>query len=366
MEIAEFLQKARDAKASDIHLSAGEPVRLRIHGDLQPITERPVSREDLQHLLGQILNGSQVEHLRTSRDLDTAYAHEMLGRFRVNCFYQERGPAAVLRLIPPSIPTFDELGLPGVLRELSMREKGLVLVTGPTGSGKSTTLAAMIDLINRTEPMHILTIEDPIEFVHTPKKCLVNHREVGRHSESFGTALRAALREDPDVILVGEMRDLETIGLALTAAETGHLVFGTLHTSSAPSAVDRIIDVFPPGQQAQIRVMLADTLAGVVTQTLLKTKDGKGRVAAHEIMIGTAAVRNLVREAKTSQIFNLLQTGSKVGMQTMERALEELLKAGKITRETALARAENKDQFVDAAHAATDRPLEKKKIQVPV
>jgi twitching motility protein PilT len=272
----------------------------------------------------------------------------------------------VLRLIPPSIPTFDELGLPGVLRELSMREKGLVLVTGPTGSGKSTTLAAMIDLINRTEPMHILTIEDPIEFVHTPKKCLVNHREVGRHSESFGTALRAALREDPDVILVGEMRDLETIGLALTAAETGHLVFGTLHTSSAPSAVDRIIDVFPPGQQAQIRVMLADTLAGVVTQTLLKTKDGKGRVAAHEIMIGTAAVRNLVREAKTSQIFNLLQTGSKVGMQTMERALEELLKAGKITRETALARAENKDQFVDAAHAATDRPLEKKKIQVPV
>jgi twitching motility protein PilT len=322
-----LLQEATSKGASDLHLSAGERPLLRLHGDLLRTEHAPLTPDDVRRLAHSIMTESQRAQLDAEHEVDFACELPGIGRFRVNVFVHSRGPGAVLRTIPTQIPSLESLGMPAVLKELCERERGLVLVTGPTGSGKSTTLAAMVDLINQTWDAHILTVEDPIEFVHPPKRCLVNQREVGPHTGSFSAALRSALREDPDVILIGEMRDLETISLALTAAETGHLVFGTLHTSSAPKTIDRVIDVFPAGQQGQIRTMLAESLEAVVAQTLLKKKGG-GRVAACEILVGVPAVRNLIREGKLHQIPSMMQTGQRVGMQTLDMAVADLVKRG--------------------------------------
>ena len=332
MDISELLIFSNKAGASDLHISSGEPPMLRIHGDMQKIDVPALSREEVHSLLYDILNDQQRKVFEEHHEIDFSMALKDIARFRVNAFVQARGESAVFRTIPTKILTFQDLGLPKTLEDIARNEKGLVLVTGPTGSGKSTTLAAMIDLLNNELKGHIITIEDPIEFVHQSKQCLISQRELGPHTHSFANALRAALREDPDIILVGEMRDLETIQLALTAAETGHLVFGTLHTSSAPKTVDRIIDVFPPEQQAQIRAMFSESIQAVVTQTLLKRKDGKGRVAAIEIMIGTPAVRNLIREAKISQIPSIIQTSQKFGMQSMDQALKELVQKNVVAK----------------------------------
>ncbi len=325
-----LLREAAEKGASDLHLSCGEPPMLRVHGDLVRTEHPTLTPESVNELVNAIMNESQRARFDREHEVDFACELPGKGRFRVNVFLHSRGPGAVLRTIPTQIPSLDSLNMPPVLKDLCTRERGLILVTGPTGSGKSTTLAAMVDVINQTWDAHILTVEDPIEFVHPPKRCLVNQREVGPHTASFTNALRSALREDPDVILIGEMRDLETISLALTAAETGHLVFGTLHTSSAPKTIDRIIDVFPAGQQAQIRTMLSESLEAVVAQTLVKKKGGGGRVAACEILIGVPAVRNLIREAKLHQIPSMMQTGQRVGMQTLDMALADLVKRGVI------------------------------------
>ena len=329
LTMQDLLREAADKGASDLHLSAGEPPLLRVHGDLVRIDHPAVTPEQVTELVNSIMSDAQRATFEAEHEVDFACELEGKGRFRVNVFVHSRGPGAVLRTIPTKIPALDTLHMPPVLKELCTRERGLVLVTGPTGSGKSTTLAAMVDVINQTWDAHILTIEDPIEFVHPPKRCLVNQREVGPHTNSFSNALRSALREDPDVILIGEMRDLETISLALTAAETGHLVFGTLHTSSAPKTIDRIIDVFPAGQQGQIRTMLSESLEAVVAQSLLKKKGG-GRVAACEVLIGTPAVRNLIREGKLHQITSMMQTGQRLGMQTLDMGLADLVKRGLI------------------------------------
>ena len=294
---------------------------IRIHGEMRKLDAPPLPREEVHNMLYGILNDQQRKSFEEFHELDFAIALTEAGRFRINAFLQSRGESIVFRTIPTVIPSLEQLNMPKIVGDLTKKEKGLVLVTGPTGSGKSTTLAAMIDLINREEKCHILTVEDPIEFVHQSKNSLVNQRELGSHTHSFANALRSALREDPDVILVGEMRDLETISLALTAAETGHLVFGTLHTSSAPKTVDRIIDVFPAEQQEQVRTMFSESIQAVITQMLLKRKDGKGRVAALEIMIGTPAVKNLIRENKIAQIPSSLQTGRQHGMQTMDHGI---------------------------------------------
>jgi twitching motility protein PilT len=333
LEILELLKFAVKEKASDVHISSGESPVIRIYGDIRKIDNPPLNKEDVHRILYDILSDHQRKIFEDQHELDFAIALVNIGRFRVNAFVQSRGESIVFRAIPTDIPGLEQLGMPKIVSDLTKKEKGLVLVTGPTGCGKSTTLAAMIDLINREEKCHILTIEDPIEFIHQSKNCLVNQRELGPHTHSFANALRSALREDPDVILVGEMRDLETISLALTAAETGHLVFGTLHTSSAPKTVDRIIDVFPPEQQEQVRTMFSESLQAVLTQQLLKRKDGKGRVAAMEIMIGTHAVRNLIRENKIAQIPSSLQTGRQYGMQTMDQALIELYQKEIVTKE---------------------------------
>jgi len=330
MDITQLLTFAVQSTASDLHLSSGEPPMLRIHGDLVRMEHPALTPESVTGLVNCIMNDRQRSQFSNEHEVDFACELPGKGRFRVNVFLHSRGPGAVLRTIPTQIPSLESLQMPAILKDLCTRERGLVLVTGPTGSGKSTTLAAMVDVINQTWDAHILTVEDPIEFVHPPKRCLVNQREVGPHTGSFTNALRSALREDPDVILIGEMRDLETISLALTAAETGHLVFGTLHTSSAPKTIDRIIDVFPAGQQAQIRTMLSESLEAVVAQTLLKKKGGGGRVAACEILIGVPAVRNLIREAKLHQIPSMMQTGQRVGMQTLDMALADLVKRGVI------------------------------------
>ncbi len=333
MDILELLLFAKKESASDVHISSGEPPVIRIHGEMRKLDAPPLPREEVHKMLYGILNDQQRKTFEEFHELDFAIALTDAGRFRVNAFLQRRGESIVFRTIPTVIPSLEQLNMPKIVGDLTKKEKGLVLVTGPTGSGKSTTLAAMIDLINREEKCHILTVEDPIEFVHQSKNSLVNQRELGAHTHSFANALRSALREDPDVILVGEMRDLETISLAITAAETGHLVFGTLHTSSAPKTVDRIIDVFPAEQQEQVRTMFSESIQAVVTQTLLKRKDGKGRTAALEIMIGTPAVRNLIRENKIAQIPSSLQTGRQHGMQTMDMALIELYQKDVVTRE---------------------------------
>lgn len=320
-----------EQKASDLHLTSGAPPFLRLHGNMSPLNYRQLSNQDVQGLIFEILTEKQKKSFVEKWELDFAYVVEGLGRFRCNVFMQRKGLGAVFRTIPEKIKTAQELNLPPAILELVDCDRGLILVTGPTGSGKSTTLASMIQHINSTREAHILTVEDPIEFVHPNLKSLVNQREVGAHTKSFANALKAALREDPDIILVGELRDLETISLALTAAETGHLVFGTLHTSSAAKTVDRIIDVFPQGQQGQIRTMLAESIRGVVAQSLFTRADGQGRVAAFEIMKGTKAISNLIREAKIHQIPSIIQTSAAHGMVLYDKYVEDLVKKGLIT-----------------------------------
>jgi twitching motility protein PilT len=334
-DIDNLLKLLKERKGSDLHISPGNPPLCRMAGDLRPLDPAPLTAERAKELIYSMLTEAQKKELEATHDLDFGYeVRDLESRFRVNVFFGRLGVGAVFRLIPTQIKTLKQLNLPDSLQHFCDIPKGLVLVTGATGSGKSTTLAAMVNHINETRSEHILTLEDPIEFVHHSRKSLVNQREVGLHTDSFASALRAALREDPDVILVGEMRDLETIELAITAAETGHLVFGTLHTSSAAKTVDRIINVFPTNQQAQIRAMLAESLQGVVSQILLKNVSG-GRVAALEIMIGTSAVSNLIREGKTFQIPGVMQTGKKEGMVPMETAVASLLSAGQITADEA-------------------------------
>lgn len=348
MDITQLLTFTYQQNGSDLHISAGEPPIIRVDGDMRRIKLPTLTNEQTQSMLYDIMNDGQRKMFEEKSDLDFSIEVGELARFRVNIFRQRRGMGAVFRLIPTKILTLDQLNMPSVLADLSRKEKGLVLVTGPTGSGKSTTLAAMINLINEELDGHILTIEDPIEFVHPSKKCLINQREVGPHTHTFSNALRAALREDPDIVLVGEMRDLETIQLALTAAETGHLVFGTLHTSSAPKTVDRIIDVFPANQQGQVRAMLSESIQAIITQTLCK-KIGGGRAAALEILLGTTAVRNLIRENKIHQIPSIMQTSQNMGMRTMEQSLIDLASKNLITRETAIEKCGNPHLFEQSA-----------------
>jgi len=344
MDITQLLAFGVEQGASDCHLSAGEPPMIRIHGDLKKLDHPPLTKEQAHALVFDIMNDAQRKAFEETHECDFSFEMGAVARFRVNVFMQRKGEGAVFRTIPTKILTLEQLEMPAILKQLCDKEKGLILVTGPTGSGKSTTLAGMVDYLNESFEGHILTVEDPIEFVHQSKKCLVNQRELGPHTNSFGNALRAALREDPDAILVGEMRDLETIQLALTAAETGHIVFGTLHTSSAPKTVDRIIDVFPPSQQAQIRAQFAESIEAVITQTLLKKKGG-GRVAALEIMTGTTAVRNLVREGKIHQIPGTMQVSQKDGMQTMDMALQNLVSRGLVSKEEAQSKSANPNLF---------------------
>ncbi len=348
----DLLRFAIARTASDLHISAGEPPMVRINGDLVRIDHPPLFAEEAHRLIFDVMNDAQRRHFQEHLEVDFAYTLGDGARFRVNAFMHERGEGAVFRQIPEKVPRLDDLCLPPILNTLAQAEKGLVLVTGPTGSGKSTTLAAIIDSINETMAGHILTLEDPIEFVHKSKRSLVNQRQIGSQSKSFSAALRSALREDPDVILVGELRDLETISLALTAAETGHLVFGTLHTASAPKTIDRIIDVFPTEQQAQVRTMLSESLLGVVAQMLVK-KRGGGRQAALEILLGTPAVRNLIREGKTHQLQSVMQVGGKLGMQTLEAALIELVTVGTITIEEARNRHPSSEALAALAAKGT-------------
>ncbi|MCB1895825.1 MAG: type IV pilus twitching motility protein PilT [Rhodocyclaceae bacterium] len=346
MDITELLAFSVKNKASDLHLSAGLPPMIRVHGDVRRINLPPMEHKDVHAMVYDIMNDGQRKQFEEHLECDFSFAVPNLARFRVNAFNQNRGAGAVFRTIPSKVLTLEDLNCPKIFKEIAETPRGICLVTGPTGSGKSTTLAAMIDYINENDYGHILTVEDPIEFVHEAKRCLINQREVGPHTLSFSNALRSALREDPDVILVGEMRDLETIRLALTAAETGHLVFGTLHTSSAAKTIDRIVDVFPAAEKDMVRSMLSESLRAVISQTLLKTKDGSGRVAAHEIMIGTPAIRNLIRENKIAQMYSAIQTGQNVGMQTLDQNLADLVRRNVISAAEAKIRAQNKDNFI--------------------
>ena len=345
--IDDLLEQMVALGASDLHITVGSPPAFRVRGHIARAEGFDLfTPDDTRALLYRILSSEQQKHFELNRQLDFAYSMPGLARFRVNIYFQREAIGAAFRLIPQEIKTMEELGLPPSLHTLTEKPRGIVLVTGPTGSGKSTTLAAIIDEINRTRAEHILTVEDPIEFVHRHKRCIVNQREIGPDAISFGEALKAALRQDPDVILVGEMRDLETISTALTAAETGHLVFGTLHTQSAPSTIDRIIDVFPPAQQEQVRIMIANSLQAVVTQTLLPTADGQGRVAALEILFPDDAVRNLIRQAKIEQVYSVMQTNTARGMQTMEQALADLTVRRVVNLEDALARSSRPEQLL--------------------
>ncbi len=345
MEISELLAFSVKNKASDLHLSAGLPPMIRVHGDIRRINVPPLNNQEVRAMIYDIMSDAQRKGYEEHLELDFSFELRDVARFRVNAFNQERGAGAVFRTIPSMVLTLEQLEAPKIFKEISDTPRGIVIVTGPTGSGKSTTLAAMVDYVNENQYGHILTIEDPIEFVHKSKRCLVNQREIGPHSHGFAEALRSALREDPDVILVGEMRDLETIRLALTAAETGHLVFATLHTSSAAKTIDRIIDVFPAAEKEMVRAMLSESLRAVISQTLLKRKDGSGRVAVHEIMLGTPAIRNLIREAKVAQMYSSIQTGQSLGMQTLDQGLMEMVRRNVIDINDARAVAANKDMF---------------------
>jgi twitching motility protein PilT len=345
-DLIELLHFGVKNKASDLHLSSGMPPMIRVHGEVKKINVDSLNKEQVTNMIYDIMNEQQRKIFDEELECDFSFEVPGLARFRVNAFNQNRGPAAVLRTIPSKVLTLDELKSPSLFAQLMSKPKGLVLVTGPTGSGKSTTLAAMIDYYNENEAGHILTVEDPIEFVHESKKSLVNQREVGPMTKTFSNALRSALREDPDMILVGEMRDLETIRLALTAAETGHLVLGTLHSSSSAKTINRIIDVFPEAEKDMVRTMLSESIEAIISQSLLRTKDGTGRVAAHEIMVGTPAIRNLIRENKISQMYSSIQTGQSLGMQTMDQCLLGLVKSGKIAMADARAMAVNRDTFV--------------------
>ncbi len=353
MDITELLAFTLKNDASDLHLSAENPPIVRVDGELKRLKTDDLTSEQIHTMIYSIMTDEQRTEYERNQELDFAISFGEDARFRVNGFTNRKGPAAVFRVIPHDMPTLKELSLPPAIRRLAELEKGIVLVTGPTGSGKSTTLAAMINHINSTKSSHILTIEDPVEFYHESKKCLVNHREVGTDTKSFGAALRSALREDPDVILVGEMRDHETISLALTAAETGHLVFGTLHSNSASKTIDRIIDVFPSAEKAMVRAMLSNSIQGIIAQTLLK-RVGGGRCAAHEIMIGTNAVRNLVRENQLAQLYSMIQTGARYGMQTMEDSVNDLLESGTISEETAHEALKEAADEVDDHEAVED------------
>lgn len=344
MDIAELLAFSAKNKASDLHLSADLPPMIRVDGDVRRINVPPLDNKTVQTMLYDIMSDKQRKDFEEFLETDFSFEIPGLARFRVNVFNHNRGVGGVFRTIPSTILSLEQLGAPEIFKRISEYPRGIVLVTGPTGSGKSTTLAAMIDYKNNSEFGHILTIEDPIEFVHQSKKCLVNQREIGRDSLGFAESLRSALREDPDVILVGEMRDPETIGLALTAAETGHMVFGTLHTSSAAKTIDRIIDVFPAAEKEMVRSMLSESLRAVISQTLLK-KVGGGRIAAHEIMIGTPAIRNLIRESKVPQMYSAIQTGQSVGMQTLDQCLQDLVRKGLISKHDAMAKAANRDSI---------------------
>jgi twitching motility protein PilT len=339
-DFADVLTKMVEDRASDVHLSPGFCPAIRVRGRIVPLEDyAPLTSQETRDTVYSLLNDDQRKRFESQKQLDLAYAVPGVARFRVNCFFQRGAISAAFRRIPHEIPKLDELGLPRILEDLTRKPRGLVLVTGPTGSGKSTSLAAMLDIINEERDEHMLTIEDPIEFLHSHKRCIVNQREIGADAMDFGSALKSALREDPDVILVGEMRDLETMSTALTAAETGHLVFATLHTQSTAQTVDRIIDIFPSEQQAQVRMQLSIGLQGIVTQQLLPTADGAGRVVACEVLIPTPAVRNLIREGKTHQIYSAIQTSGSIGMQTMDAHLAQLVRLGKVSRELALERA---------------------------
>lgn len=344
LHLDDLLRDACERSSSDLHLTVGLPPVVRVDGSLQHLDYAPLQPNDSQRLIYDILSSDQVQWFEKTRELDFSYGVSAVGRFRVNVYRQRGSVGAALRAIPDQIPSFEQLGLPPVIRELTQRHSGLILVTGPTGSGKSTTIACMIDAINNEMPVHIMTIEDPIEYLHRHKRAMINQRELNTDTDSFENALRAVLREDPDVILIGEMRDLETIAAALTLAETGHLVFGTLHTRNAPQTVDRVIDVFPPHQQDQIKVQLSNSLEAVVAQQLCPQLGG-GRVAAIEIMVATSAIRNLIREGKTYQIYGALETGAQFGMQTMDKVLADLYRFGRITNEEAMARAIDRENY---------------------
>ena len=346
MDISDLLAFSVKNKASDLHLSAGLPPMIRVHGDVRKINVPAMDHTQVHGMVYDIMNDGQRKVYEETLECDFSFEIPNLARFHVNAFNHNRGSGAVFRTIPSKILTLEQLNCPPIFKEIANTPRGIVLVTGPTGSGKSTTLAAMVDYVNENEMGHILTVEDPIEFVHTSKKCLINQREVGPHTLSFQNALRSALREDPDVILVGEMRDLETIRLALSAAETGHLVFGTLHTSSAAKTVDRIVDVFPAAEKEMVRSMLSESLRAVISQTLCKTKDEQGRVAAHEIMIGTPAIRNLIRENKVAQMYSAIQTGQNIGMQTLDQNLQDLVRRNIISANEARGKASNKESII--------------------
>lgn len=345
MDIAELLAFSQKNKASDLHLSSGMPPMIRVDGDMKRINLPVLDAETVLKMIFDIMNDNQRKTYEESLEVDFSFEIPNVARFRVNAFNQDRGPAAVFRTIPSVVLSLDDLDAPQIFREICMRPRGLVLVTGPTGSGKSTTLAAMVDYINDKMKAHILTVEDPIEFVHQSKKCLINQRELNKDTHSFENALRSALREDPDVILVGELRDLETIRLAMTAAETGHLVLATLHTSSAPKTIDRVVDVFPAEEKSMVRSMLSESIQAVIAQTLIK-KVGGGRIAAHEIMLGTSAIRNLIREDKIAQMYSMIQTGQSEGMQTLDQCLENLVRDRLISAGDARARAVDKSKFL--------------------
>lgn len=344
MDILVLMKEALSKRASDLHFVVKSPPIMRIDGELVKVSDKPLTREDSLDLAKQVLNEAQMKQFEELGEMDLSYSVQGYGRFRVNVFKQRGSISIALRVVNPDIPTFDELGLPSSLKDLARKPRGLVLVTGPTGSGKSTTLAAMIGLINQERNCHIITLEDPIEYLHHHGKSIVNQREVNSDTQSFGNGLRAALREDPDVILVGEMRDLETIAIAITAAETGHLVFSTLHTMGAANTIDRIIDVFPPHQQQQIRVQLGSVIEGIVSQQLIAKHNDVGRVAAFEVMLASNAIRNLTREGKTHQIQTSIQTGQKSGMQTMDASLVDLFRRGLISEESVMTRCVDAEQ----------------------